>query len=118
MKQKKKSISTRLRKKILQESNESGCVVSDIANRYGIRKERLYRWRGEASKTVATPVKAVVEKHNFVEAKVENISEEKKVSKKSKMLRKASLEFENFTLSMEGSFDVEYIKQMLEVVSC
>ena len=41
----KKTISPKLKIKILEESKRSGCVISELAKQYGIKADRIYRWR-------------------------------------------------------------------------
>lgn len=108
-----KKINPEVREKILLESMESGCVIAEIARRYGIRKERIYNWRGQHSKKVETSVKSEAAVNNFVEAKIECSDESQDISS---VLKKASLEFTDFTLSIEGSFKVSQMKQIIEVL--
>jgi len=114
MKKQWKTIPPKLRKKILEESKESGSTTAELASRYGIRKERIYRWRAQHSKRIKSPVKAVNTKNNFVEAKVDTSKEERVPINKNVVLKKASLEFAEFTLSIEGSFNVGRMKQIME----
>ena len=110
MKKHWKSISPRLRRKILEESRTSRNAVSELASRYGIRKERIYRWREQDSKRFASSVAKNDIRNKFVEAKLEEDVEEKV------KLKKASLEFTDFTLSIEGRLNVSRIHQILEVL--
>ncbi len=110
MKKNWKSISPRLRKKILEESRASRGALSELANRYGIRKERIYRWREQDSRKTTSYIAKNDTRNNFVEAKLEE-----NVEGKTK-LKKASLEFTDFTLSIEGSLNVNQVSQILEVL--
>ena len=108
MKKQWKSISPRLRRKILEESRTSRNAVSELSSRYGIRKERIYRWRKQDSKRRSLSENDI--RNKFVEAKLEEDVEEKV------KLKKASLEFTDFTLSIEGRINVSRMHQILEVL--
>ncbi len=110
MKKQWKSISPKLRKKILEESRVSRGAVSELASRYDIRKERIYRWREQDSKKTASSIAENDIRNKFVEAKLEDGIEEKT------RLKKASLEFTDFTLSIEGRLNVSQMQQILEVL--
>ena len=105
-----KKISPEIKAKILEESRVLGCVISELAKRYGIRKELIYTWRRRELKESS---ESKVVKDNFVEAKLSDGFIE---SKSSQLLKKASLEFEEFKLCMEGSFKSEQIKQILDLL--
>ena len=105
-----KKISSQIKAKILEESSRSGCVISELAKRYGIRKELIYTWRGRELKQSSD---SKVVKDNFVEAKLSDGFIE---CESSQLLKKASLEFEDFKLCMEGSFKSKQIKQILDLL--
>ena len=106
-----KNISPELKSKILSESKESGCVISELAKKYGIKANRIYNWRARSS-TENSPQVNVCGK-NFVEVQ---LSEKVTEPHPPRILKKASLEFENFKLSVEGSLEAKQIQQILDLL--
>ena len=101
MKKQSKRINRKIREKLLERSSEPGCVITELARSYGVRPALIYRWRTKARrKEKALPVAS---RNNFVEVKLSDTVEEKKVIVEKKV-RKASLEFEEFTLSIRNCF--------------
>ena len=65
----RKSIEPSLREKIISESNEVGCVITNLAAKYGITAEMIYAWRSRRNKMNHGSKKRRSEKsdNNFVE---------------------------------------------------
>lgn len=106
-----RNISEELKSKILSESKRSGCVISELAKKYGIKVARIYRWRLKASREQSSL--SNVNSKNFVEVK---LSEKVTDPQPLRVLKKASLEFEDFKLSVEGSLEARRIQQILDLL--
>jgi transposase-like protein len=63
-----RKIPLEVRAKILSESLEPGCVISDLAGLYGISARIIYRWRHkEKQKLVHAQAAATCSTNNFIE---------------------------------------------------
>ena len=94
---------------VLQESYEPGCVISELANRYGIPSRFIYDLRSKKKKElVATTPKNPTP--DFVELSV-NTSFKKEVS-----LKRAVLEFNNLSISIDGNIKSSTLLQMLNLL--
>lgn len=112
MQGRKKRISTRLRNAILKESMVQGCNLAALARAHQVSVKTLYTWRkkyysdsGDTSTTIQAP-------DQFVEIKV---PEEIKTGSGMK-LKKAVLEFDEFSISIEGKLNPQYLNQILEIM--
>lgn len=103
-----KIFTVEMQKKILKESEASDCILDELAARYGIRKQRIYNWKTRYKK----------KSNGFVEAKLtpETISTSS-VNAVPNSLKKASFEFAEFTISIEGNFDGSKLEQIIQVGS-
>lgn len=96
-----KIFTAEMQKKILKESEAPDCVIKELAAKYGIRKQRIYNWRTKHKR----------ENTGFVEARLTqdgggNISNS---------VKKASFEFAEFTISIEGNFDGRKLEKIMQV---
>lgn len=96
-----KIFTAEMQKKILKESEAPDCVITELAAKYGIRKQRIYNWRTRHKRESA----------GFVEAKLTANVE----GCVSRSLKKASFEFAEFTISIEGNFDGRKLEKIMQV---
>lgn len=94
---------------ILQASYEPGCIISELAKQYGISSKIIYNWRSKKKK------KTVVEISNnstpdFVELSVNT------AFKKAVSLKRAVLEFNNLSISIDGNIKSSTLLQMLNIL--
>lgn len=94
---------------VLQESYEPGCIISELAKRYGIPPRLIYDWR---SKKKQESVETTPENPtpDFVELSV-NTS-----FKKAPSLKRAVLEFNNLSISIEGNIKSSTLVQILTIL--
>ena len=83
-----KEISPELKAKILEESRNPSCVISELANRYKIKVDQIYRWRRNDRSKKAVSAQPRANGSNFVEAKLEESDFE---DRKNILIKKASL---------------------------
>ena len=98
-----KIFTVEMQKKILKESEAPDCVITELAAKYGIRKQRIYNWRTRLKK----------ENNGFVEAKLTQDGN----GSITNSLKKASFEFAEFTISIEGNFDGRKLEKIMQVGS-
>ena len=96
-----KIFTTEMRKRILKESEAPGCVITELAAKYGIRKQRIYNWRTKLKR----------KSNGFVEAKLTPDV----TGGVCNSLKKASFEFVDFTISIEGNFDGRELEKIMQV---
>jgi transposase-like protein len=94
---------------ILQESYEPGCIISELAKQYGIPSRFIYDWRSKKKKrsVVTTPERST---QDFVELSV-NTSFKKALS-----LKRAVLEFNNLSISIDCDIKSSTLLQMLNLL--
>src|SRR4051812_25347399 len=97
----KKQITPGKKSQILRELLEPSCLISRIAKSYNVSRESLYRWRKnhESDNHHNNPMQKAVGDNstgNFVELSVK---------KSNSALKKASLIFDSFTISIEGKIN-------------
>ena len=101
----KNMVPAEIRAKILAELELPGCVVSELANSYNVSTTSIYNWRREAKVNSANKFALLSIKEPLP----------------SSSLQKASLIFEQFSLSLEGNIKTKAllsIIQILEEESC
>jgi len=108
--QKKKSIPSSLKKEVLEALQQPGSVLTTIAKTYGISRSTIYLWRGSTRSSFikTSEVKTDHKNQSFVE-----ISVKKPTSLK---LQKASLIFENYSLSIEGNIKLQNLIQIINIL--
>ena len=99
--------------KILEELFTEGCEVSDLARKYGILPKRLYGWRSRYKEIYETKEK--VPDSDFMNS--ESTSSFVEVSlddaPPSAFLKKAELEFEDFTVSIIGKVTKHHLEKLI-----
>ena len=94
---------------ILEESYEPGCIISELAKQYGISSKIIYDWRSKkkVKSVVATPENPT---QDFVELSVNP------PFKKAPSLKRAVLEFNNLSISIDGNIKSSTLLQMLNIL--
>lgn len=99
--------------KILQESMQEGCVIAALARKHDLSPDTLYRWRYDYFKKNQNTKNS----NHFVEAKIHPDEPAKSQDCVANSLKKASLEFADFTISIEGAVDSKRLEHIIEVGS-
>lgn len=94
---------------ILQESYESGCIISELAKQYGISAGIIYRWRRK-EKTVSVAARSNNSASEFVELSVQE------ARKEGANLKRAVLEFNNLSICIDGDIKSSTLVQMLNIL--
>tara|TARA_B110000305_G_scaffold240947_1_gene313161 strand:+ start:199 stop:540 length:342 start_codon:yes stop_codon:yes gene_type:complete len=94
---------------ILQESYEPGCIISELAKQYGIPSRFIYDWRSKKKKR-SVMITSENPTPDFVELSV-NTSFKKALS-----LKRAVLEFNNLSISIDGDIKSSTLLQMLNLL--
>jgi|TARA_B110000503_G_scaffold136564_1_gene219143 transposase-like protein len=104
-----KKLSELEKEQILQESYEPSCVIADLAKHHGIPSRVIYdlRCKKKAASVVEIPTNYA---SDFVELSV-NTS-----PKKAASLKRAVLEFNNLSISIDGNIKSSTLVQMLNIL--
>ncbi len=109
MKLSKKKLTKSEQDQILQASYEPGCIISELAKQHGIPSRFIYDWRSKKKKksVVATSENSTPD---FIELSV-NMPFRKVVS-----LKRAVLEFNNLSISIDGNIKSSVLLQMINIL--
>jgi transposase-like protein len=110
---KKKKIGSEERAKIIKESYQPGCIITELAQKYKISSGVLYRWRAKYKQRNNNGFGGLSDEGNkFVEVTVSDAAIEQedncKGSKPVSVLQKVLLEYNNLTITVEGNQVQEY----------
>lgn len=108
---KNKKISSRIKSLVLLELNSESYSIAKIAQTHGISRSVIYAWMKEnhAARTQRVSDINPISRNNFVEvALVDNKNYQ------SSNLQKASLIFNNFSLSIEGNISATSLLEILK----
>jgi len=116
MKTRRPIISQKAKTKIMSEANMPGSVVSAVAAKYNIAPYLLYSWRSKSKRLDREQITTKSENHQtqpiFVEALLsESVAAPPKHTQL--LLKKLSLEFEDFSLGIEGNFSSKKLMQLI-----
>lgn len=116
MQRQHKHIGAGLRAKILEESMVPGCKFTALARAHQISAKTLYAWRKKYNRGAlgdeASLSNTIEANAKFVEVKVpKEIGTECSVR-----LKKAVLEFDEFSIAIEGKLNHKYLSQILEIL--
>jgi len=119
MKIKRTIISSEVKEKIMAEANLPGSIVSKVAAKYKIAPYLLYTWRSKARRLDCEQPIIQSEKNqtrpNFVEAVLSDpVGATPKHAQL--LLKKLSLEFEDFSLGIEGKFSSKKLMQLITIL--
>lgn len=96
----RRDITSDQRKEIVLKSYVPGCIISEVAQFYGISKKTLYGWRSRSKKARRDEGLVNNSGNKFVELSIEKTPSQ---ATKYMILKKAELTFSDFSLSIEGS---------------
>lgn len=93
----------------IEASYEPGCIISELAKQHGVPSKIIYNWRSKKKKK---SVVAISENPtpNFVELSVNP------PLKKAVSLKRAVLEFNNLSISIDGNIKSSTLLQMLNIL--
>jgi transposase-like protein len=124
-KERRKKISANIKSPILSEAFAPGCVISKLALKYGISKQIIYSWRKAYQMLMvqtypphhtiqhndAMTLRAVPTKNHFVELPIIEPT-----SKSPRFVEKASLQFQDFTLTLEGQIQTSHLISIIKIL--
>ncbi len=96
-----------IKEKILKESYNAGCVITELAKKYGVPESTIYGWRGKDKKK--NNIKELKSATNFIE-----VSVKEKVSTVN--LKKAELIYEEFRIQIEGEISSTKIAPIMQIL--
>ena len=120
----KKKIGLQERVKILEESYKLGCNITELARKHKISSGVLYRWRAKNKKSndengvvLSDPSTESIADNSsrFVEVTVSDARIEREGNRTRSVLQKASLEYENFTITVEGNRGMRVLSEIMKV---
>ena len=106
----KKSLPSSLKREVLEALQKPGSVLTTIAKAYGISRSTVYLWKGSnlSSHIKTSGVKIDHKDQSFVEISIKEPT--------SLKLQKASLIFENYSLSIEGNIKLPNLIQIINIL--
>ena len=110
-----KKVPTKIKKQIVLESLDPGCVVSKLASQYGVSKQSIYFWRKEffVPNTPCGTSAPISTSASFVELPIIG---PKSRDTKQHILEKASLVFQDFSFVLEGRVPVSSLVAILKIL--
>jgi transposase-like protein len=112
-----KKIPTKVKRQIVSESLDPGCVVSKLASKYGVSKQSIYFWRKElfVRNPQASTSDPMTNSYSFVELPIINVDPMGNDTKQN-VLEKASLIFRDFSLVLEGKVPTSNLLSILKIL--
>ena len=100
-------ISFEQKEKILKESREGGCVIRELAKKYGISPTTIHMWRRvkNRNKKNHTESKSPT---NFIEVAIKKEEE--------KQLKKVELVYDDFRIEIEGEISSTKIAPIMQIL--
>jgi transposase-like protein len=108
----KKQITSGKKSQILRELLEPGCSITKLAKSYNVSKKSLYRWRQnhELNNHHGSQIQKAADNNstgNFVELSVKE---------SDSALKKASLIFDNLSISIEGKISSSKLSGIIKIL--
>jgi transposase-like protein len=102
-----KIVNSQQKEKILQESYEEGCVITELGKKYGVSEKTIYGWRRRDKDRVKSnePKPSA----NFIEVHVEETVARAK-------LKKVELVYEKFKIEVSGEISSEKIAPIMQIL--
>lgn len=109
----RRDITSEQREEIVLKSYVPGCVISEVAQSYGISKNTLYGWRSR--ERIKRREEAI---ENNTSNKFVELSIQKATIQETKytILKKAELTFSDFFLSIEGSVSSSKLLEIVKIL--
>ena len=107
-----KLIPKELKAEILSAIDNSDYTIAEVAKNHNIPASRIYSWRSIRKKRQCNKISdnSSTPNNQFIELSVESDQV------KHTILKKALLEFDNLSLSIEGKISPEKIMQLLKIM--
>lgn len=109
----RRDITSEQREEIVLKSYVPGCIISEVAQFYGISKKTLYGWRSRSTKARRDEVTVNHSGNKFVELSIEKTPAQET---KYTILKKAELTFSDFSLSIEGSISSSKLLEIIKIL--
>jgi transposase-like protein len=94
---------------ILQASYQPECVISELAKQHGINPKNIYNWR-KKKRMEALEASSKKSTTDFLELSVND------PSKKVASLKRAVLEFNNLSISIDGNIKSSALVQIINIL--
>ena len=102
-----KTINSQQKEKILQESYEEGCVITELGRKYGVSEKTIYGWRrSNKGRAESNEAKSSA---NFIEVHVEETVVKAK-------LKKVELVYEKFKIEVSGEISSAKIAPIMQIL--
>lgn len=108
MSAKRKRIPSKIKAEILTALSKPDCIMSQLARTYGISVFTISQWRKEYQEVWSNIRQECTQVNNFAEVSVKEEGDKK--------LQKASLTFNNVTISIEGGIRSETLVEIIKLV--
>lgn len=105
-----KIVNAKVKDKILKESYEKGCVITELGKKYGISEKTIYGWRRRNKDYGEDKIQGNLEKFIEVPIKVEA-----RDSGKSR-LKKAELVYERFRIEINGEISSTKVAEIIQIL--
>ena len=105
-----KIINPKQKEKILQESYEKGCVVTQLAKKYGVPEGTIYGWRQKDKLRGKNSNEESLS--NFIEVPIKENEEDNEKIK----LKKAELVYKKFRIEIDGEISSEKIAPIMQIL--
>ncbi|WP_375319139.1 transposase [Candidatus Tisiphia endosymbiont of Oplodontha viridula] len=113
MKKSRMSITAEQKRQIISESYVSGCIISQVAQCYGISKKTLYGWRSRERRIRGEEAAVNNSGNKFVELSIQKTTVQET---KCAILKKAELTFSDFSLSIEGNVNSSKLLEIVKIL--
>ena len=102
-----KTVNSQQKEKILQESYEEGCVITELGRKYGVSEKTIYGWRRRDKDRVESNEQK--SSANFIEVHVEETIVKAK-------LKKVELVYEKFKIEVSGEISSAKIAPIMQIL--
>jgi transposase-like protein len=102
-----KALNSQQKEKILQESYEEGCVITELGRKYGVSEKTIHGWRKKDKERVKN--NEAKSSANFIEVHVEETVVRAK-------LKKVELVYEKFKIEVSGEISSEKIAPIMQIL--
>lgn len=113
MNKSRRDITSEQKRQIISESYVSGCVISQVAQSYGISKGTLYGWRSRERRIRGEEAAVNNSGNKFVELSIQKTTLQET---KCIILKKAELTFNDFSLSIEGNVSSSKLLEIVKIL--
>ena len=102
-----KTVNSQQKEKILQESYEEGCVITELGRKYGVSEKTIHCWRRrDKDRAESNEAKSSA---NFIEIQVEETVVRAK-------LKKVELVYEKFKIEVSGEISSAKIAPIMQIL--